>query len=391
MIADTMALKRNKKIFFVLLLVAMVMYWWSRPTPHSQRLARYYADHLKKERHPASYYLKKVQTNDTIFANATSHNFHHPGSKAALEYYLRPEKSSFPFTKPEPKLIERPFNIDEDVFVYLHIQKVGGTSFNSHLINDLKLDTPCNCKADVITNPCYCKTKKGFVWLFSWFTVGWPCELHADWTMLHECVDKAMNEIEGFQRKRRYLYITLLRDPVARFLSEWQHLRSGSHWKDGKLRCAQQEVSLFDLRPCFNELTWEGVTFVEFMDCQDNLARNRQTRMMADLTKSQCYDRRKIKPDVRSRLQLTSALENIANIEFFGLTEYQKETKELFEKTFHVEFQKEFELQSDKEWDEMISEDEFIQMMKYIELDVQLYLYAKSLFSTKCCPDKKID
>ena len=40
---------------------------------------------------------------------------------------------------------------DEDVLVFLHIQKTGGTTSGSHLVRDLKLESPCiRTKNDVI-------------------------------------------------------------------------------------------------------------------------------------------------------------------------------------------------------------------------------------------------
>lgn len=331
-----------------------------------------------KVRHPVSHYLSQAAKNDTFFYSVIHQKFQNAGTALALQKYLRPnEYSNALDIIAKEKDLPSSFEIENDVFVYLHIQKVGGTVFNDHLISDLILEKPCTCEKDVLTNPCYCKTKQGNIWLFSWFTVGWPCGLHADWTMLHECVDKAMNELEGKQRQRRYFYITLVRDPVSRYLSEWQHQKRGEHWEDAKLRCDGKRVSLFEVRPCFQD-TWEGVTLDEFMECQDNLATNRQTRMLADLTQSGCY--KKSKEIDKDTLRLKSAKENLEQMAFFGLTMYQKETQKLFEKTFNMKFKIDFRRLDDDTGDILVSEDEFLRMMKYIELDVQLYIHAKDLF-----------
>lgn len=34
-------------------------------------------------------------------------------------------------------------------------------------------------------------------WLFSRYSIGWKCGLHADWTELRECVDEYLNSKEG--------------------------------------------------------------------------------------------------------------------------------------------------------------------------------------------------
>ena len=40
-------------------------------------------------------------------------------------------------------------------------------------------------------------------WLFSRYSTGWRCGLHADWTELTACVDEAMDQLERDRRKRR--------------------------------------------------------------------------------------------------------------------------------------------------------------------------------------------
>jgi len=178
----------------------------------------------------------------------------------------------------------------------------------------------------------------------------------------------------------RYFYMTLLRDPLMRYLSEWRHQRLGNHWEEGKLYCDGKRVDLFDVRPCFNTETWFSVTLDEFMDCPDNMATNRQTRMIADLTKSDCYRRRGFKPAKRAYLQLESAIQNLQTLPFFGITEKRTETQHFFEKTFGMKFKSSLEVFNDSEEEELISEDEFINMMRFVELDIHLYLYANDLF-----------
>ena len=103
--------------------------------------------------------------------------------------------------------------------------------------------------------------------------------------------------------------------------------------------------------------------------------------MLADLSKSDCY--KKNNPVEQGNLRLKSALENIEQMAFFGLTRYQRETQKLFEKTFNMNFVKDFERLDNDSEEINVSEDEFLDMMKYIELDIQLYLHAKDLFMQK--------
>ena len=50
-------------------------------------------------------------------------------------------------------------------------------------------------------------------------------------------------------------------------------------------RCKGRSPSISDAPFCFRGDSWENVTLGEFMNCPTNLARNRQTRMLANLTK----------------------------------------------------------------------------------------------------------
>lgn len=141
------------------------------------------------------------------------------------------------------------FDMDShDVMVFLHMQKtgqlflsyshfgitiiniIGGTSFGKHLVHDLDLQRPCTCP--LTRKRCYCfRPHSNQSWLFSRYTTGWKCGLHADWTELTNCVDGKLDEIEGTQIKRRYFYITLLREPISRYLSEFRHVQRGATWK----------------------------------------------------------------------------------------------------------------------------------------------------------------
>lgn len=89
-----------------------------------------------------------------------------------------------------------------DVMVFLHIQKTGGTSFGRHLVQDLDLQRPCTCQRR--RKRCYCfRPNRNENWLFSRYSTGWKCGLHADWTELTSCVDSELDKNEGDAVKRR--------------------------------------------------------------------------------------------------------------------------------------------------------------------------------------------
>ena len=203
-------MRRNKKLFLGILGISIVVYFLPFRKTKTLRRPGYNMRGYPIETNgrPVSKYKANL-TNDINFRRPfLEHDFHLTFSKDVIEMYLKG-------LEPRPHLDQRPeqmellqtkdFDINRDTIVYLHIQKAGGTKFNEHLMRDLILEKPCNCTKEMITNPCPCKTKTGHIWLFSWFSVGWPCGLHADWTMLHECVEDVLNKEEGVSPNRRYV------------------------------------------------------------------------------------------------------------------------------------------------------------------------------------------
>ena len=92
-------------------------------------------------------------------------------------------------------------NNDKDVIVFLHMQKTGGTTFGRHLVKNVQLKKPCVCYRG--RKRCDCENRNDHVWLFSRYSTGWRCGLHADWTELTSCVDGMLNKIEDDIRYRR--------------------------------------------------------------------------------------------------------------------------------------------------------------------------------------------
>lgn len=100
-----------------------------------------------------------------------------------------PAKFSPKFNYSAEELLRKvDFNINgDDLIVFLHIQKTGGTTFGRHLVRNIRLEQPCECKAGQKKCTCHRPGKKE-TWLFSRFSTGWSCGLHADWTELTNCV-----------------------------------------------------------------------------------------------------------------------------------------------------------------------------------------------------------
>ena len=61
---------------------------------------------------------------------------------------LNPEDNRIPHLDFEDSSLDRDYDFDiegEDVLVFLHIQKTGGTTFGRHLVKNLDIDPPCRC------------------------------------------------------------------------------------------------------------------------------------------------------------------------------------------------------------------------------------------------------
>ena len=158
-----------------------------------------------------------------------------------------------------------------------------------------------------------------------------------------------------------------------------------------------------------------NVSLDEFTSCSSNLAHNRQTRMVADLRLVGCYDKNVIPNDsIRNKIMLQSAKDNLRSMAFFGLTEYQAETRSvwvwlhwlvnypfcfflslcfflisflflllsfLFEYTFGIKFTTNFTQVNDTRASKAeISKQERDKLLKLNALDFELYSYARDLF-----------
>ncbi|CAL1535851.1 unnamed protein product [Lymnaea stagnalis] len=293
------------------------------------------------------------------------------------------------FSKEDLEVQPVELNINQsDVIVVQHIQKTGGTALENRLVQNTNIKPPCVCKnitQDKKRTVCSCLNAKGQVWTINRHATGWACGVHADFTELTDCVDHWFRSQPNENRKRRYHYVTVVRDPVTRFVSEWLHVRRGATWKECRLHCDGRDASLAEVPYCFNHGTWANVTFDEFLSCPSNMAFNRQTRMLANLSLSDCYrlESNKTRQE-RDEIMLKSAEDNLRRFfKFFFLVEYQEEAQELLERTFtglklnspmigkKFSSATSYAMLSEKHW-EMILEKNL--------LDVRLYQFAKDLF-----------
>ncbi|KAL4631676.1 heparan-sulfate 6-O-sulfotransferase 2-like isoform X2 [Arapaima gigas] len=270
----------------------------------------------------------------------------------------------------------------DDVIVFLHIQKTGGTTFGRHLVRNIRLERPCECRAGQKKCTCY-RPGKRETWLFSRFSTGWSCGLHADWTELTSCVPALMDAREPprTQTPRNFYYITILRDPVWRYLSEWRHVQRGATWKASLHMCDGRTPTLSELPSCYPGDDWSGCSLEEFVDCPYNMANNRQTRMLADLSLVGCYNVSAMSEQERGAALLDSAKRNLRSMAFFGLTEFQRKTQYLFERTFRLSFIAPFtQLNGTRATSVEVDAETQRRIRQLNSWDVELYEFARDLF-----------
>ncbi|KAJ6221637.1 hypothetical protein RDWZM_000182 [Blomia tropicalis] len=314
--------------------------------------------------------------------------------------------------------LENAFQIKgNDVMVFLHMQKTGGSAFDRHLVRDLILEQPCKCEPKRKKKcRCFRPETNNKYWLFSRYSIGWVCGLHADYTELINCVDRVLNQIEHIGNnpyssaivhpkallrrnqlfssykilqsiptpsKRRYFFITLLRDPIVRFISEFKHVQRGATWISSRHWCDGRLPTPHELPRCFRGQNWRNVTLSEFVSCPYNLAFNRQTRMLADLSLVGCYNRSIMTEKERDLMMLYSAKQNLRQMAYFGICEEQIASQKLYEHTFGLRFKRtfiQFNQTRSMEALRSLSSDMISQIRRLNHLDMALYSYAKQLF-----------
>ena len=294
-----------------------------------------------------------------------------------------------------------------DTIVFIHIQKTGGSQFLGHL-QTVKKDGVSLCVAST-NNPksgqlrkkvhARCPRNWDFPsddpWLVAEKTVGWFCGVHAFYTEFRSCLHNTSSRVLTRQvdPRRNFKYITFLRHPVLRYVSEYLHVQRGASWSN-RHECGGRPVSDREMPPCYpgyyEREEWGNVSLQEYLSCQSNWANNRQTLMVADLETVGCFRQFLHPPEVRQRLILESAKRNLESFPYFGITEYMEESVLLFERTFEVEFgekmgQRPFSslhsapmLQS--LWS---SQNVYDRIADTNALDMELYGYALQLFAAR--------
>ena len=88
-------------------------------------------------------------------------------------------------------------------------------------------------------------------------------------SLVHHMFIPAWHYMYWFTVCFRYLYITILRDPVQRYLSEWRHVHRGATWMAAELRCNGRSATLQEVPFCFSgtPVLWPFILHVFLYSC----------------------------------------------------------------------------------------------------------------------------
>jgi len=269
----------------------------------------------------------------------------------------------------------------DDIIVHLHIQKAGGSYFGRLLLDVHYPNASCvsrkgklpleefislgnrvgpksfTCPRNNTSDPSYYQP------LFSRFSAGWPCGVHPSYARMLPCVLRETNaSLENLK------FVTTIRNPVDRFISEYFHgydgwsrtdgysernAIPGDYYCNGTLRrqenapCSRGKSTYADgsyrwdiIRSHYRANDWHipdpwgrEPSLWDYLACPSSYHHNRQTRMLATDLPCISTEREWFNPAYQKRV-LDSAKENLLNMAFFGIEERLYETMKLFEWTF---------------------------------------------------------
>ena len=126
----------------------------------------------------------------------------------------------------------------------------------------------------------------------------------------------------------------------------------------------------------------QELTLEKFTQCKNNIATNRQTRLLAEYTGQNCT----LFEEKNKKELVNNAKKVLKQMSFFGLTEYEELSQILFEKTFNNLFKIDYKVVPGKFKTATLNyvkglNKTFIEKIDAInDLDWELYQYAKVLF-----------
>lgn len=310
-----------------------------------------------------------------------------------------------------PQIVRYNFSTTEHVFVHVHIQKTAGSTFSKYLLS-LKTQPLCLSKSgqDVLAlgpskplpGSFYClahvegkRHKDSF--MISRYSSGWPCGVHSSFARLQLCAPKITSE------NKQLFYVTNLRDPVERLISEYFHATKGwggnehgsssqyplesDKFCNGTVRnfprgCSLMAGGNFPLNKAMKETSFTGmedreISLFDFLLCPATYKNNRQTKMLA--LNQKCVPEDGEEDQLYLLEQAKAAL---FELDFFGIAERLRESQLLFEFTFGVGFR--IKAKGPGPSYKKLLKPAQVGMIKALEsLDMELYEVALQVFEAR--------
>lgn len=110
-----------------------------------------------------------------------------------------------------------------------------------------------------------------------------------------------------------------------------------------------------------------------------------QVRMLADLSLVGCYNMSTVPEKKRAQLLLESAKKNLRDMAFFGLTEFQRKTQFLFERTFRLRFIRPFMQYNSTRAAGVDLDNTTVGASAHSDAENRLYFHTESIFSWMRC------
>lgn len=288
--------------------------------------------------------VHKTKTTIEVELNSLSSN-----EKIDTHFILNNHTNIFDLSSPQTKSQYTiiPIDFSRDSFVFMHIQKTSGTYWIDEMKKNLlaRIDKNSDNWRPVCSVIKYAKNKERTACLLRksrliaevyWHSSdSFNCDIHAGLSELQNCLKR-----DRIPHGNNH-FLTILRDPLERYISEFEHVKRGATWSKAVRECTKERIYS---KTCYQGAKdWANVTWNNFLTCEYNLANNRQVRMLANYNEIgcsslQCFSEKfdcntNLKAELDEKM-LESAKKSLLSFTFFGLTEYQHLSFLLFEKVF---------------------------------------------------------
>ena len=209
------------------------------------------------------------------------------------------------------------------------------------------------------------------------------CAVHGDFSDLKLCTQNIRNHNNFI---KNVFFITIIRDPLSRYVSEWSH-------SVRQIKKIGRNLTIFEASFCNKEKIMENciqdlknINIEQFPECFPNVV-NRHTRLLADYD---VKDKNCTLFQAENKMNLLAiAKKSLEEMAFFGITEYEEKSQKLFEKTFKNSLKIDFKVpnRGSKSAADILIKNMSIELRKKInklnDLDFELYKFAKSLFFSR--------